>query len=129
MNRLISAFHVDAAELAHQQAGNQRGDRVRDFIGQHHRHHQRQAEQGVRCLSDGRRHLVNLGRQIEHDKIMGFRLQLADRLPVADHQQDIAQRQGLIHQLARQGFAIAANTDHVQIITATESGFAQAFPQ
>ncbi|MNZ87305.1 hypothetical protein D3C78_1061580 [compost metagenome] len=60
---------------------------------------------------------------------MGFGLQLANRLPVANHQQNVAQRQGLIHQLARQGFAIAADPHHVQIVTAAKGGFAQAFAQ
>ena len=129
MDRFIGALHIDTAELAHQQTGDQRRDRVGDFVGQHHRHHQRQAKQRVRRLRDGRRHFVHLGRQVEHDKVVGFGLQLTDRLPVADHQQDVAQLQRLVHQLAAQRLAVAADAHHVQIVAAAERRFAQAFAQ
>ncbi|VTR48938.1 Uncharacterised protein [Serratia fonticola] len=61
MDRLIGTFHIDTAKTPHQQASDQRGDRIRDLVGQHHSYHQRKAEQRMGCLGDSGCHFVHFG--------------------------------------------------------------------
>ncbi|CNV14237.1 Uncharacterised protein [Salmonella enterica subsp. enterica serovar Bovismorbificans] len=78
VDRFICAFSINTAKFSHQQAGDNRRDRVGNFIGQHQRHHQYQAENGVRRLAVRRRGFADLDRHIQHHKVAAFLPQQAD---------------------------------------------------
>ncbi|MDT4831317.1 hypothetical protein FQZ97_648260 [compost metagenome] len=126
MDGAVGAVHVDAAEQAHQQAGDQRGQHVGDDAADHQHHHRRQAEQGEGRLAGGRRHLVDLRRQAQHQEVATLALQLADRLPGADHQQGIAELELFLDQLGFQGLAVAPQADHVEVVLAAEGQVGEA---
>ncbi len=129
MDGAVGAVHVDATEQAHQQAADQCRDHVGHHPADHQRHHHGQAEQGVRRLAQGRRHLVDLRRQAEHQEIAVASLQLADRLPGADHQQGIAQAQLLFQHAVGERFVVATQADHVEPVLRTEAQFQDALAE
>ncbi|MCY1176510.1 hypothetical protein D9M73_167850 [compost metagenome] len=71
-------------------------------------------------LAGGGGGLLFLRRQAEHDEVAAARLQLADRLPGADHQQGVAQFQLLFQQPGFQRLAVTPQADHVKAVLAAE---------
>ncbi len=121
VNRLVGAVHVDAAEQAHDQAANQRRQHVGHQAADHQCHHHRQPEQRERCLVGRGRHIVHLGRQAQHEEVAAHALQTVNVLPAAGHQQRIGWLELFIHQQPLQGLAIAAQTDHVELVPAAKT--------
>ena len=89
MNGLVGALQIDATELAHQQAGDERRDHVGHGIRHHQHYHDPERHQGMDGLAAGRRHLVHLGGQAEQQEIAMMGLQLANQAPVPHHQQGV----------------------------------------
>ncbi|MCY1244451.1 hypothetical protein D9M72_575250 [compost metagenome] len=80
-------------------------------------------------LAGGGGGLVHLGGQAEHQEVAAARLQVADRLPGADHQQGVAQLQLLFQQAALQRLAVAPQADHVEVVLAAELQLAHALAE
>lgn len=129
MDGLVGALHVDAAELAHQQAGDERRYDVGHGIRHHQHYHDREGNQGVDGLAASRRHLVHLGGQAEQQEVPVVGLQLANEAPVAHHQQAVPHQQRLIHQLAGERLTVAADPDHAQAVAGTKRHLADALAE
>ena len=128
MDRLIGAFGVDAAEFAHQQAGDDRGNRVGNFISEHQGYHQHQTENRVRSLAVCRRSVIHFNRHIEHHEITPTLRQQGNLPPVADHQQDIAELQRLIDHGTIHRLAIALHADDIETKPSAERYLTHRFP-
>ena len=126
MNGAIGAVHVDAAPRAHQQAADQRGEHVGHQATDHQPDHHRQAQQGIRRPGACGCHLVDLGRQAQHQEVAGLGLQLAHRFPRADYQQGVAQAQLFFNQLFLDGQLVAPQPHHVEVVAGTERKFEDA---
>ena len=73
------------------------------------------------CLDQCRCALINLGRQGQYQKVPGVALQAVNVFPVAGNQQGITGFQYLVNQQTVQCFAVASQTDHVQLAPRAET--------
>ena len=69
---------------------------------------------------------VDLGGKAQDQEVFGLALQLAYRLPRADHQQGVAKAQLFFHQLLFDSGLIAAQADHVKAIAGAKRQFEDA---
>src|SRR5262249_30969488 len=122
VDRIVGTREIDAAEGPEQQHPDQTGLDVRNESAHHQHHDEREHRKRLWRLPRGGQHLTALDWQAEQDQIVSRVPQRIDLLPGPEHEQRVADAQGLVQMAVGSRGAPASEAEYREDVISADSG-------